>query len=382
MKIGIFTNNYLPNPYGVTGSIESFRQELESRGHEVFIFAPHNKGYIDCNPNVYRYPSVDLEYKISFPLPIPYSRRINRILEKLDLDIIHTQHHDLLGKVARKWARKKKVPLVFTWHTFYDKYAHFVPVIPNILVVKWSIVSSVKYANQCDQVIVPTRSVGEIIRGWGVVNKNLIDIQTGIEEKLYQNPDRNKIRDKFGVKENETLLLLVSRISTEKNIIFLFNTVINVLKQNKNVKFLVAGEGHLIPELEKITAENKLEDRIILAGIVSKEKLKDYYAAGDIFVYGSKSETQGMVLTEAMYMGLPIVAVKSTGAIDIIEEDKTGFLVPEDAGEFARAVQKLINDKNLRRQFSEAAKKIAREKYTAKVCGEKMLEVYNKLLKK
>ena len=127
MKIAIFTNNYLPNIFGVSASIESFRKQFEKMGHTVYIFAPKTSGYVDENPNVFRYDSIDFEYKISFPLAIPYSSKITRILDELEIDIVHSQHPNLLGVAAHRWAHKKKVPLVFTWHTLYDFYTHFVP---------------------------------------------------------------------------------------------------------------------------------------------------------------------------------------------------------------------------------------------------------------
>ncbi|EKD67082.1 MAG: glycosyltransferase, partial [uncultured bacterium] len=128
MRIAIFTNNYLPNPYGVAGSVESFRRELERLGHTVYVFAPKAEGFIDENKNVFRYPAIDLKFKnIRFPIPIPYSLRINKILKNLEIDIVHSQHPNLLGWEARRWAKKKKIPLVFTWHTLYDQYAHFAP---------------------------------------------------------------------------------------------------------------------------------------------------------------------------------------------------------------------------------------------------------------
>ena len=126
MNIAIFTNNYLPNPYGVAGSIESFRRQFEKNGHQVYIFAPFSKGYTDKNPRVFRYLSVDLKYKISFPLPIAYSKKISQTLKNLDLDIIHSQHPNLLGTAAMKWARRKNIPLVFTWHTLYDRYTNYI----------------------------------------------------------------------------------------------------------------------------------------------------------------------------------------------------------------------------------------------------------------
>ncbi len=376
MNIAVFTNNYLPNPYGVTGSIESFRREFEKRGNRVFIFAPHYADYQDKNPQVFRYPSLDIQYKIRFPLPIPYSSKMDKILENLDLDIIHSQHPNLLGTVAAKWARRKKIPLVFTWHTLYDHYTHFVPLIPDKIAAGWMIKKAVNYANKSDQIIVPTPSVEKIIRGWGVDNTNIEAVLTGIEEEIYKNADGGKIRKKYSVKDDEVLLLLVSRLTEEKNLEFLFRCVVLALKKNSRTKFLVAGEGNFKEKLEEIVEKNNLKDRIIFAGLVSREELKNYYAAGDIFVYSSLSETQGMVITEAMYIGLPIVAVSAPGAVDLIENKKNGFLVQENPEEFSLAIERLIKDENLRIRMSKEAAKVAREKYTASVYAEKMLSLY------
>jgi len=389
MRIAIFTNNYLPNPYGVSGSVESFRKEFERGGHEVYIFAPQWKGYIDewklnfhrgsstSNfPNVFRYPAVETNVKIKFPIAIPYSSRINKILGDLDLDIIHSQHPNLLGSAAARWAKKKNIPLVFTWHTLYDQYAHFAPFVPPKMAIWWAIRNARNYANKCDQIIVPTPSVGEIIKKWGVTNKNITAISTGVEEDQFADPDRVIIRKKYGIKDDETLLFVMTRLTEEKNMEFLVDAALDILQKNSNTKLMVCGDGNLKNTLEKKVANAGLGEKVVFPGIVSDSEKKNFYAAGNIFVYASKSETQGMVLTEAMYAGLPIVAVRATGVKDIVENDKTGFLVGENKQEFSIAVQKLIDDEDLRKKFGEEGEKVAREKYTEKVCAEKMIEVY------
>jgi 1,2-diacylglycerol 3-alpha-glucosyltransferase len=381
MKIGIFTNNYLPNPFGVAGSVESFRKEFEAFGHEVYIFAPCWKGYQDKNPNVFRYPSVETNIKIKFPIAIPYSRKMSEIINKLDLDIIHSQHPNLLGSAAACWAKKKSIPLVFTWHTLYDQYAHFFPFIPPKIAAWWTIRNARKYANKCDQIIVPTPSVGEIIKNWGVENKNIIAIPTGVEEKQFENPDRESVRKKYSINSDEILLFVMTRLTAEKNMEFLVEALLDILRKNINVKLMIGGDGNLKEKLIKKILDAGLSDKTIFVGIVGDSEKKDYYAAGDIFVYASKSETQGMVLTEAMHVGLPIVAVRATGVKDIVENRKTGFLVSEDKKEFGSAVQKLIDDDGLRKKFGEEAGKATREKYTAKVCAEKMLKAYEQAVK-
>lgn len=381
MRIGIFTNNYLPNPYGVAGSVESFRKEFERLGHEVYIFASRWKGYRDKNPHVFRYPAIETNIKIKFPIAIPYSRKISEIVDKFDLDVIHSQHPNLLGSAAARWAKKKNIPLVFTWHTLYDQYAHFVPFVPPKIAAWFAIRNARKYANKCDAVIVPTPSVGEIIKKWGVTNKNITAIPTGVEEGQFAAPDRESVRKKYDINSDEILLFVMTRLTAEKNMEFLVDAVLDILRNNKKAKLMICGAGNIKNILEKKVLEAGLGDKTIFVGIVCDDEKKDYYAAGDIFVYASKSETQGMVLTEAMYSGLPIVAVRATGVKDIVEDKRTGFLVSEDEKEFGDALQKLIDDHYLRKSFGEVAKQIAREKYTAEICAKKLIEVYEKAIK-
>jgi len=381
MRIAIFTNNYLPNPYGVSNSVESFRKKFESWSHQVFIFAPREKNYQDKNPRVFRYPSINTNIRFKFPLPIPFSRKIAKLITETDLDIIHSQHPNLLGGVALKWTRKKKIPLVFTWHTLYDHYANFAPFLPSSWVARWTINNAVKYANQADLVIAPTESIIGILRKWGVT----VPIEaaaSGVEEALFQNGERESIRKKFNIKEDEILLLLVSRLTEEKNVNFIFQVLVKLLKKNKQVKFLVVGDGYQLPKLKAIVEKENLKEKIIFGGLVKKEDLKNYLAAGDIYVGASKSETQGMNMSEAMYMGLPIVAVSATGTDSLVRNGENGILVPENAKEFEKAVEKLVADSDLRKKMSLASAKIARENFTDEVCARKMLEIYQKLLAK
>lgn len=382
MKIAIFTNNYLPNPYGVSTSVETFRREFEKRGHTVYIFAPRWPGYIDQNPNVFRYPSLDINIKFRFPLAIPYSFRISKIIKNLKTDLVHSQHPDLLGSAAAQMARKKKIPLVFTWHTLYNYYAHFAKIIPERMAARYMIKKAVRYANRADAVVVPTDSVIPIIRRWGVNSRNIFPVATGVTEEDFQNADRKKIRGKYKIAERETLLLMVSRLTEEKNAEFVFRSVRNVLKSSGEIKFMVAGDGYLRPRLEKFCQEEKISGKVIFCGVIARREIKDYFAAADIFVYGSKSETQGMIISEAMYMGLPLVAVEATGVGSLVLNNGNGFLVREDEKEFSRAVFKLAEDKNLRDKFGKVSRRIAKMQFTSSVCAQKMLEVYRKTLER
>ncbi len=388
MRIAIFTNNYLPNPFGVSMSIESFRKEFERLGHTVYVFAPSFKGYMDENKNahlnggqVFRYPALDLSFRgIRFPIVIPYSHRISRILENLEIDVIHAQHPNLLGWEAKRWAKKKNVPLVFTWHTLYDKYAHFTPIIPEKFAAWWAIGNAKRFANYSDQIVVPTSSVRKIIQDWGVMNKDIVAIPTGVEKSFFQNTEREKMRKELNIANDEIALLLVSRMTAEKNVQFLVQSVIEVLKKNRKTKFILAGEGGELVILKKMITNARVFEQVIFQGIVARDVTKNIYAAADIFVYASKSETQGMIISEAMILGLPVVAVSATGIIDAVREGETGFLTNENKDEFVSAIEKLVASNELRRNFGETAREIALENYTSAICAQKMLKIYEEVI--
>ena len=308
------------------------------------------------------------------------------------------------------------------------------PFIPTKISAGYIIRKAVKFANLADAVIVPTDSIIPILRKWGVENKNIIPIATGVLEEEFVNADKNKIREKYNIKSDEVILLIVSRLTTEKNVEFVFRSIRNVLKNSNppltmgedvlysrqervlsetkeikgkiefkdfhkepspeldyqldlsrrerwgKIKFLVVGDGYLRRDLENFCQQEKISDKIIFCGEVERIEIKNFYACADIFVYGSKSETQGMIITEAMYMSLPIVAVNATGINSLVLNNGNGFLVSENESEFSGAVLKLINNKELRKNFSEASKRIAELKFTASICAKKMLEVYRKCL--
>lgn len=380
MNIAIFTNNYLPNPYGVTTSIESFRKEFEKMGHTVYIFAPVNKGYRDRNKNVFRYPSVDIKYKIKFPIPIPYSKKIDEKIEKLNLDIIHAQHPNLLGRAAMKWARKKNIPLVFTWHTIYDKYTHYAPLLPQKLSAAWVIKNSVNYANHADKVIIPTNSVKKIIETWGVVNENIATIPTGVDEEMFIDSNPEKIRKDLEIEKNKKIILSISRLTEEKNVVFLVKETIKILKNNPDTIFILGGDGYLRDELVEIINKAKISEQVYFVGLIEKDDIKNYMALADIFAYASKSETQGTIITEAMYMGLPILAIDALGVGDLIRSKETGMLAGDKNNDFRKKMQKLLDNKDLRIRLGKNAYQEAREKYTSRVCGEKMIGVYEELI--
>lgn len=382
MNIAIFTNNYLPNPYGVSTSVDGFRKALIAKGHNVYIFAPCWQEKQEDEKNIFRYPSVNVKTKVPFSLVVPFSLRMNKIIEDLDLDIIHAQHPNLLGSVAKDWAEKKNVPLVFTWHSLYDKYAHYAPLVPDFVAGNWAMKNALRFAEESDMIIAPTQSIKDIILSMEIKNDNINIVPSGVDEDLFVNAKGNKLREEMGIDNNKTVLVSISRLTEEKNVIFLIKNVAEVLKLNNDAVFIFGGEGDLKDEIKNIFTKAGVIDRVFMPGKLKREEVKHYLDAGDIFVYASTSETQGTIITESMYMGKPVVAVKATGVKDVVVDGETGILISENKDDFVNAVNGLIENENERERMSDFAKEEALEKYTIDACADKLVEVYRKVIKK
>ncbi len=381
MHIGIFTNNYLPNPYGVSTSVEGFRKGLEKKGHRISIFAPTwcDEVYEDSS-NIYRYPSFKVPTKVSFSIAVPYSSKIDKEIRSMKFDLIHAQHPNLIGAQAKRWAKEKNIPLIYTWHSIYDKYAHYASPIPEKIAAKWVIDNAIKFAKNADHVIVPTKSMLEIIKDKGFSHDNVHIIHSGVDKDLFSNPEGNKLRSEYDIPDDAILLMSISRMTEEKNVCFLARVIKKVLIRNKDAYFLFGGEGDLFYEVREILRDELISGRIIFVGKIDRELIKNYLDAADIFVYASITETQGTIISEAMYMGLPVVAVKASGVKDMVIDGRTGYLTDESIDDMVYAVLRCITEDSDRQSLAKEAELYAKENYTIEVCTEKLLDVYNQAI--
>ncbi|MBD3249249.1 glycosyltransferase [Candidatus Woesearchaeota archaeon] len=383
MKIGMFTNTYRPVLTGVVVSVDSFKRGLEALDQEVHIFAPH---YYTAEKKrkeekIHRYKSIDISIDSEFnpikSLTFPVlSNRIPGIIKKLDLDIIHSHHPWIIGNAAKYFAKKYNIPLVFTYHTQYEKYAHYLPFdqdITSIIAKKLSL----HYCSKCDCVIAPTESIKKYLLK-NKVKTRIEIIPTGIDIKKFQGLEKNKIRKKYNVKEDENLLLYVGRIGLEKNIFFLLKSFKKMIKSLPDTKLLIAGCGPEEEKVKEFIEKNSLKKNVMLAGSVPHKDIPSYYAAADLFVFASKTETQGIIFLEAKAAGLPTIAVKAPGSVDTIVHNKDGILVPESIDRFSKEAVKLLDDKDLMRKMSENAEKNVKP-HSIENTSKKLLSVYRSL---
>lgn len=376
MNIGIFTNIYLPGVSGVITVIENYKKELENQGHQVFIFAAKYPGYQDKEPNIFRFKSIDIRYKISYPLPIIFSPHLSRTVKKLKLDIIHSQHFFICGQIAWYYAKKFNIPLIFTHHTRYDLFTDYVPILPKEISKSLAQILCAFYSNSCDAVIAPTQDVKNLLLKYKVKTPIAV-IPSGIDLKEFSEKNSKIIREKYNINEDKILLLSASRLGPEKNIPFLLKSFKKISSKYPNICFMVAGDGPSKKMLENQTAKLGLKERVIFTGEIPRQKIPLYYAAADIFLFSSLSDVQPTVITEAMASGLPIVAIKANGVKDVIINKENGILSSHNINDFSQAVIKLINNPDFRKKNSEKAKKTANN-YSIEKSTKKLIALYEK----
>jgi len=381
MKIGMFINYYTPSRGGMETSVINLCKGLKSIGHEPFVFAPKYPNYKDKEKNIFRYKSVHFNYGGYFyVIPIPFGTKIDAIVEKLNLDIIHSHQPYSLGTEALRLSEKFRIPLVFTYHIRYEDYSHYIPFVPKSVSKKYIRRMAINYSNKCATVIAPSTAIKKILRN-REIKVPIKVVPSGINIKNFKKDtdERNKIRNKYKIKNDDVLLITASRIVEEKNIKFLFKAFSEIKKKADNVKFLIVGDGAIKKELEEMSKNLNLEKDIIFTGLVSRDEIVGLYQASDLFVFASLTETQGLVAVEAMAAGLAVVAIKASGIEDMVDDGKDGILTGNSIDEFSSNVLKIVNDENLRKRLSAQAK-INSEKFSVELWIEKMVELYEGLM--
>jgi glycosyltransferase involved in cell wall biosynthesis len=385
LKIAMFTNNYFPVIGGVPISIKRLSKALRKRGHEVKVFAPEYKEETEDEENIIRCKSLYhyQESGLEFPVTNIYSPQIKKDFKAGDFDLVHAHHPFWLGNKGRKLAEKFNLPLAFTYHTRLEKYSHYVP---DILFMRKFFKNRLShfliknFANDTDAVFAPTKSTKEYLRNVGV-SRYIKVMPTGIDFDYYDcNQDKIKDLRKELIADSEHLLITVSRLSKEKNLYFLLDGIKRLKeKSDLNFKLIVIGSGSEKDNIEKFIKDNDLADYIELIGAVDFREMAKYYLASDLFVFASTTETQGMVLLEAMAGNNPVVAVKSSGIDDVIENDYNGYKTEEDPDKWSKKIEELLRDKEKYQQSSQNARKMA-ESYSIEEMGAEAEKLYYKIL--
>jgi len=371
----MFTNTYLPHVGGVAKSVDAFAREYRKRGHECLVIAPEFEGAEESTEDVVRVPAIRNFHGSGFSVRLPDPIRIDGALHRMRPDIVHSHHPFLLGDTALRVAKGRDLPMVFTHHTLYERYTHYVP-FDSELTENLAIRLATEYANMTDQVVAPSASVADLLRRRGV-ERPIAEIPTGIDLAFQQSGDAAAARRRWNLPENALVAGHVGRLAAEKNLHYLAEAVIRYLRARENARFLLVGDGPARKNLGLRFAEAELDDRVVFTGALRGRDLADAYAAMDCFVFASTSETQGMVLAEAMGSGAPVVALDASGAREVVASGENGVLLPRNAPpeDFAAAVARLHDDPDERGRCRSGAEATARS-LTQEVCAGRMLDIY------
>jgi 1,2-diacylglycerol 3-alpha-glucosyltransferase len=372
MHIAFFTNTYFPTTSGVVRSVSTFRRQLVEMGHNVFIFAQQALDYVDTEPFIFRYPAIEVPIN-DYALPIPVSPFISEVLPILKPDVIHSHHPFILGQVAANKAKELNLPLVFTFHTRYDEYSHYVPFSQELtkrIITDWV----VSYLEQCQHIITPSEGMKQILEESGVAGRCITTVPTGIDVEPFRQADGELVRYQHNWGD-DLVLISVGRLGKEKNFDTLLAAYAQAMQKRDHVRLVIIGDGPERPALEELAQDIGIAQQVEFTGRVEFDEIPAYLKAADIFCFASVTETQGLATMEALAAGLPVVAVAATGTNDIITHGQEGLLTENDSMTLAQAIKQVVDDEGLRRQFRTAAtKKVAR--FDIKAQTEKLLGVY------
>lgn len=378
MNILMCTNTYLPHVGGVARSVDRLVKELRRMGHEVWIVAPQFENTPANEHGVLRFPAVQHFNGSDFSVPVPVPGKLASLLEHFHPGIVHSHHPFLLGDLALRIAAVRNVPIVFTHHTRYELYTHYVPGDSDIL-KRFVIELTSGYCNLCDAVIAPSASISELLRKRNVTTPIEI-IPTGLEAASFVYVSKEKAREGLKIPPDAFVVGHVGRLAPEKNLGLLTNAVMEFLLAHRSAHFLVAGDGPSKAGMLDALEAAGLGPRLHVLGVVGMSELSRVYRAMDVFVFASRTETQGMVLTEAMAARVPVVALDAAGVREVVRDGVNGRLVgTEQAPLLADALAFVAAlDRGRREQLGRSAEKTARQ-FAAPVLARQIVDLYHAL---
>ena len=378
MRIGLFTNNYRPLVNGLATSVATFAQAFRAAGHRTSIVAPRYPGGSSPEPDVIRVPGLRAPTHHAYVLPLPWGRGLTRTIRALDLDVFHAQHPLLLGGTALRAARRARRPLVFTYHTHYEHYAHYVPG-PVRLVAALAVRQAVAFANRADLVVVPAPSLSRRLRALGV-RARLAVVPTGVPTPPAMAPDRrHHLRQALGAATGGPLCLSVGRLAREKNHPLVLAAFAQVLRRLPAARLALVGDGDERSSLEAECRRLGLAQAVRFIGTVPHEAVHEYYQAADLFLFGSTSETQGLAALEALAAGLPVVAVASEAATDLLADAAAGIMTEGAPEPLARGVVDLWYHPEAREVMRQRGWRVA-ARHTPEASAALLLGLYGELV--
>ncbi len=352
MRVTLVTETYFPQVNGVSRTLGELARHLRQCGDDVQLICPDYGTEID-EEGVFAVPSVVLPFYKELHLPRPPFGRVHRAVAAFGPDIVHIATEATLGWSLLRYALKRRVPVVSSFHTNFDQYSgHYgVGWAKGVIwqYLRW-------FHNSTRETYVPSNATIRKLATMGFERMELW--RRGVDSEAFRpdRPGRVEVRRALGWSPGDVVITYVSRIAPEKNVDYLADALAIVASRRRDVRILFVGDG---------PSRRALEARIgtvaHFAGYRQGDDLADHYAAGDLFAFASRTETLGNVVLEAMSSGLPVVALQAGGVSETVKSGSTGILVEpgEPVERFAAAILWLIEQPDERRRMAEAARAYA-----------------------
>ncbi len=376
MKIGFFTDSYSPSPDGVATSVESSARQLQKMGHTVYIVAP-NQPHTKDRKNIYRLVSIRLmkspDIRLGLEIPQPNLFKI----AGLEVDIIHGHSGGPISFLGWQVAKLHNVPFIETYHTLWKHYRHYLPL--HSLLKIWMVKKITAFiGNDCDAVIAPTLKAKKDLVSDGVT-KPIYIVPSGIYTEKFDNVPKGWLHQLYNIPQTQKILLTVGRLEKEKSIDFLIKTYAQIHKKHHDTVFVIVGEGRDKEKLQKLAESYKLKDSIHFIGHVPYTHMPKVYADASTFIFASSTETQGMVITEALASGVPVVAVEDEAFTSVVTNGRNGFLVEKNINSFAQKTITILNDPDARKKLNRNAKQSAKQ-FSIDNTAKSLEQIYTKVI--
>jgi glycosyltransferase involved in cell wall biosynthesis len=383
MRILMISDVYFPRVNGVSTSIQTFALELLKLGHEITLIAPE-----------YGIPKEEPFEIIRIPArPVPLDpedrlmsyRAIARLEPELraqNFDLVHIHTPFVAHYAGNRLARRLGLKSVETYHTFFEEYFDkYIPWLPSSWLRFVARRFSSHECNAVDSLIVPSTPMLDVLRDYGVETPAHV-LPTGVRLEQFCNGDGGRFRRQYGIPTDRPMILFVGRVSLEKNIEFLLQVAKELKTLVPDLLFVIAGEGPARKTLQEMVNRQGLADTVLFIGYLNRQgPLEDCYSAADLFVFASRTETQGLVLLEAMAMGTPVVSTAVMGTRDVLVDGKGCVVAKEEILDFTNKIARLLKAPEQRAKLSESAREYV-EDWSAPSMARRLESLYMTLVKR
>jgi glycosyltransferase involved in cell wall biosynthesis len=414
MRIGIFTDRYLPLSDGICTSIETFRQELEKLGHEVYVIAPKPSWRFKPPSNrIIFFNAVKGLFFEDYLTPFFFPPQAIKQIEKLSLDIIHWQTPGPIGLLGVYYGLKHNLPLVTTYHTdLYEYVKHYRSTLPGTMALSMLLpaitggnmaeyrkaLTSIKpernidrwhqkmlarsltlVHDRCDLVITPSKKIEDQLISWRTAAP-IVTLPTGVDKLTTNSQYVAELRNMYHFQPDDKLIVFAGRIGTEKNLGVLIRSFNTIGRQDPHAKLVLAGQGDDLEKYQAQAQNSRYSDRIIFTGWIEHDKVGSLYSIASVFAFPSLTDTQSLVVNEAAWAGLPIVMV-DPDVNQVLVDGESGYVARNSSRDLAAKIVKILRDPELQQRMSKKAAHFASGISAGKQAA-KLLRLYQETIER